>query len=125
MSAHVEMPMPDCVLPGCRQPVIRIGEPCMACRAAFGDMLVHNPDGVSITGEEIEKRDNDTAAAMVLMQSITGRGIGHCIGDPDALPDFGDPGKQAEAECWSCNETVVCIWGSMGWECPVCYEEKV
>lgn len=48
--------LPDCVLPGCRQPVAVVGEPCDGCRAAFGGML-QPTDRPPLTAHQIEARD--------------------------------------------------------------------
>ncbi|WP_087587356.1 hypothetical protein [Prescottella equi] len=48
--------LPDCVLPGCRQPVATVGEPCDGCRAAFGDML-QPADSPLLTAHQIAARD--------------------------------------------------------------------
>ncbi|WP_209447592.1 hypothetical protein [Rhodococcus qingshengii] len=118
MTTQLDL-MPDCVLPGCRQPVTRIGDACNGCREVFGDMLQHNPEGTPLTAEEIQKRDHDTVRAMVLMRSITGGG---CIrhDDDDEEPEVGEPGETKEAECWSCETILNCTWGSIGWECSDC-----
>lgn len=55
MIAELDTLLPDCVLPGCRQPVATVGEPCDGCRAAFGDML--QPGGQPLTAHQIAARD--------------------------------------------------------------------
>jgi hypothetical protein len=62
MTARVAMLLPDCVLPGCRQPVATVGEPCDGCRAAFGDQL-RQTDGPAMTADEIEARDRTVELA--------------------------------------------------------------
>lgn len=56
MSAQLDVLLPDCVLPGCRQPVATVGEPCNGCREAFGDQL-RQTDGPAMTADEIDARD--------------------------------------------------------------------
>jgi hypothetical protein len=46
---------PDCVLPGCGNPVECIGEACRACQVAFGDQL--RPGGAPMTEQQIDERD--------------------------------------------------------------------
>jgi hypothetical protein len=47
----------ECVLPGCKTPVVLVGDVCDGCRTAFGDMLVIDPDAPRMTAEEIAERD--------------------------------------------------------------------
>ncbi|MCQ4119860.1 hypothetical protein [Rhodococcus tibetensis] len=51
---------PDCVLPGCRQPVAKIGDTCDTCRTAFGAFL--RPTEAALTATEIAERDRVVAA---------------------------------------------------------------
>lgn len=51
---------PDCVIPGCPNPVVRVGDPCSDCLRAFGPML--RPGGERLTGEQIAARDADVRA---------------------------------------------------------------
>ncbi|QBC87943.1 hypothetical protein B6K05_023330 [Mycobacterium avium subsp. hominissuis] len=60
---------PDCVIPGCRNPVASIGEPCGECRRVFGNMLRHNADGHTLTEEEIRERDSFVHRAYALQRS--------------------------------------------------------
>ncbi|EGD23948.1 hypothetical protein A6F59_11005 [Prescottella equi] len=53
---HLDVLLPDCVLPGCRQPVATVGEPCDGCRDAFGDML-QPTDRPLLTAHQIAERD--------------------------------------------------------------------
>ncbi|MBW0270765.1 hypothetical protein ATM97_07025 [Nocardia sp. MH4] len=47
----------ECVLPGCRTPVVTVGEPCDGCVEAFGPMLVCDPGAPRMTADEIAERD--------------------------------------------------------------------
>lgn len=51
------MLLPDCILPGCRNPVERLGLPCTTCLDEVGDFIQHNPDGVRPTAEELDESD--------------------------------------------------------------------
>lgn len=51
----------DCVIPGCTQPVARIGDTCDTCRTAFGDFL--RPTEAALTEDEISERDRVVRAA--------------------------------------------------------------
>ncbi|MBM4685619.1 hypothetical protein GS532_17505 [Rhodococcus hoagii] len=107
--------LPDCVLPGCRQPVATVGEPCDGCRAAFGDMLQHNPVADPMTAEQIHERDHGTRHAQAIMAEIARHRTRE-----DGEDDVGEPGEQRVAECWQCEQDQPCDWTSMGWECPSC-----
>lgn len=103
--------LPDCVLPGCRQPVATIGEPCDGCRVAFGHML-QPTTRPALTSEQIHERDHGTRQAAAVMADIARQA-------PE-LEDVGEPGEQRLAECWQCEDTRLCEWSSMGWECRTC-----
>lgn len=45
---------PDCVLPGCRNPVAEHGDACAGCVTQFGDML---RPGARLSEDEIRDRD--------------------------------------------------------------------
>jgi hypothetical protein len=62
MTGRLDTLLPDCVLPGCRQPVATVGEPCDGCRAAFGDQL-RQTNGPAMTAAEIEARDRTVEQA--------------------------------------------------------------
>lgn len=47
---------PDCVLPGCRNPVEYIGEACGPCQYAFDDLL-RPSDKPALTASEVDDRD--------------------------------------------------------------------
>jgi hypothetical protein len=47
---------PDCVLPGCRNPVAEHGDACSGCVTQFGDML---RPADRLTADEIQERDRD------------------------------------------------------------------
>lgn len=55
--------LPDCVLPGCSNPVERFDDACRECRTAFGDYLAFDPERPGMTERRIEKRDRDVRAA--------------------------------------------------------------
>ena len=61
---------PDCVIPGCAQPVSAWGEVCAGCVSAFGDMLRHNPGGRRLTEQEIRRRDSETRTAYALQKLV-------------------------------------------------------
>jgi len=61
-----EQLLTECVLPGCREIVATIGDPCPGCLEAFGANLVP-VDREPITLEQIQARDNETTAAYVAM----------------------------------------------------------
>lgn len=61
---------PDCVIPGCPNPVASVGEPCGDCQRAFGTMLRHNPGGHTLTEPEIEDRDSYVHRAYALQRSV-------------------------------------------------------
>jgi hypothetical protein len=61
VGAHLEgrrLMFPDCVIPGCRNPVAEVGEACSECVREFGTMLRHNADGRRLTAAEIAERDS-------------------------------------------------------------------
>lgn len=62
------MLFPDCVIPGCPNPVAAVGEPCGDCRVAFGSML--RPSGSLLTADEITERDRSVRAAYALQQAV-------------------------------------------------------
>jgi hypothetical protein len=62
MSAQL-FAFPPCVIPGCRNPVATVGEPCQPCRTAFGPLLIENPDAPLLTADEIAARDCETDLA--------------------------------------------------------------
>ena len=47
----------SCVLPGCRTPVVLVGDACDGCVEAFGPMLRIDRGGRRMTAEEIAERD--------------------------------------------------------------------
>jgi hypothetical protein len=57
---------PDCVLPGCRNPVADHGDACAACTTAFGPML---QPGARITEREITRRDAEVRAAYAMQRA--------------------------------------------------------
>ncbi|MDP7703216.1 MULTISPECIES: hypothetical protein [unclassified Mycobacterium] len=61
---------PDCVIPGCPNPVAAVGEPCCDCRTAFGSML--RPGGRPLTAAEIAERDRGVRAAYALQREVAG-----------------------------------------------------
>lgn len=109
--------LPDCVLPGCRNPVAAIGAPCEECRSIFGDMLQHNPDGVPMTEDAIIARDLDTREMYVRFSRAVP------IDEDEEEPDVGEPGERRVAECWLCDTETSCEWTDMGWECDTCRGE--
>lgn len=62
MIGQLDVLLPDCVLPGCRQPVAVVGQPCDGCRAAFGHMLQPST-GPAMTADEITARDRTVERA--------------------------------------------------------------
>lgn len=63
---------PDCVIPGCRNPVALVGEPCGECRRAFGPMLRQNPAEKPLTAQEITERDRYVRTAYAMQQAVAG-----------------------------------------------------
>lgn len=61
---------PACVIPGCPNPVAAVGEPCGACRTAFGPTLRHTPGGRRLTADDIAERDRFVRAAYALQQTV-------------------------------------------------------
>jgi len=61
---------PDCVIPGCPNPVAATGEACGDCRSAFGPML--RPAGRPLTAAEIAERDRGVRAAYALQREVAG-----------------------------------------------------
>lgn len=57
------MLFPDCVIPGCPNPVTAVGDACGDCVAAFGPMLRPGP---RLTADEIAERDRGVRAAYAL-----------------------------------------------------------
>lgn len=53
----------ECVLPGCHEAVVTVGEPCPECVAIFGPVLVRNAGGRPITQDDIDARDRGSRAA--------------------------------------------------------------
>lgn len=62
-----QLTLPSCVIPGCTTPVGETGDVCQGCRAAFGTMLRHDPDGERLTEEQIIERDEGVAALYAAM----------------------------------------------------------
>jgi len=60
--------LPECVIPGCPNPVGAVGEPCAACQTAFGTMLRHNHGGRPMTADEIGERDRAVRAAYAVQR---------------------------------------------------------
>jgi len=68
----VQLSLPACVLPGCRNPVGRLGDPCGDCQREFGPML--RPTGQMLTEDDmaaqIEERDSYVHRAYALQRLI-------------------------------------------------------
>lgn len=62
--------LPDCVIPGCRNPVEDHGIACTTCVTAFGPLLRITPDGERLTAAEIERRDGYVHRAYALQRSV-------------------------------------------------------
>lgn len=60
---------PDCVIPGCRNPVEDHGSACTTCIAAFGPHL-RSTLGARMTAEQIEERDSYVHRAYALQRSV-------------------------------------------------------
>ncbi|BBZ09817.1 MULTISPECIES: hypothetical protein [Mycobacterium] len=65
-----QLALPSCVLPGCRNPVGQVGEPCGECLRAFGPILRQNPNAPPLTAEEIAERDSYVDCAYALQRMI-------------------------------------------------------
>ena len=68
MTELVNTLFPDCVLPGCHQPVAHIGDTCDTCRTAFGAFL--RPTEAALTAAEIEHRDTVVRAAYAARKDL-------------------------------------------------------
>jgi hypothetical protein len=64
---------PDCVIPGCGNPVAAVGEPCGACQGAFGPMLRHNPEAPPMTADEVQERDRYVRSSYALQRALVSR----------------------------------------------------
>ncbi|MDH6279498.1 hypothetical protein M2280_000707 [Prescottella agglutinans] len=62
MTVRVDLLLPDCVLPGCRRPVVEVGQPCDDCLTAAGSML-RPTNEPGLTADQIEARDRTVEAA--------------------------------------------------------------
>ena len=101
-----------CVLPGCHELVPEAGQPCAGCRDAFGEMLRHDPDGATLTPEQIVARDQATRDA--LREQIAARSA--ATGAARKLKR-----KQGQT-CWLCTERRTCTQMPNGWECDACQD---
>lgn len=63
---------PDCVIPGCPNPVPSIGEPCGECLRAFGPMLRHTAGAGRLTETEIAERDRYVRSAYTAQRAAMG-----------------------------------------------------
>lgn len=50
-----------CVIPGCRTPLVHVGDVCESCRCSFGDYL-HATDAPRLTQTQIDARDHAVRA---------------------------------------------------------------
>jgi hypothetical protein len=103
---------PQCVLPGCKNPVEQVGRPCADCARAFGgDSLIQLRVGQPMTAEKIAERDEGIKAAYAAMREVR-------IAD----------GLEAKRNqiCWLCHERRTCTKVPFGfgtelrWECAEC-----
>lgn len=60
---------PECVIPGCPNPVAAVGQPCGGCLTAFGPML-RQTTGHHLTADEIDERDRGVRAAYALQCEV-------------------------------------------------------
>lgn len=58
---------PDCVLPGCRNPVAHHGDACADCCRAFGPMLQAGP---RLTEGQIARLDAGVRAAYAMQRAV-------------------------------------------------------
>lgn len=93
---------PQCVLPGCKNLVEKVGHPCPDCKAAFGPKLRR---GRPMTAAQIEERDDYVRAAYAAQRE-------------QRIAD----GLEAKRNqlCWLCQERRTCIKCERGWECADC-----
>ena len=105
MSHDVLTLIPECVLPGCHEPVIAEGEPCAGCIEAFGPHLVPVARA-PITATVIAERDAATSAAYVAMLT------------PEAAPVESE--RKQNQRCWLCEERRTCTLVAGRWECDGC-----
>lgn len=59
---------PDCVLPGCRNPVAEHGDACTDCQRSFGSML---RPGARLTAAQIDERDTQVRRAYANQRSAS------------------------------------------------------
>lgn len=92
----------ECVLPGCHEAVVLVGEPCPSCREAFGSMLVERRDRPGLGAEDIDARDAGVRAAYASQASQAVRG------------------RMRNQVCWLCEERRTCTQIAGRWECDEC-----
>ena len=96
--------LPECVLPGCTEPVVYVGDACPGCIEAFVAMLVQR-SGAPMTPESIEARDADVRASYAAMRA------------PSTETD-----RKQNQRCWLCDERRTCTRVGGRWECHECLE---
>lgn len=99
--------LPECVLPGCHEPVVALGEPCTGCLEAFGPHLVPTSRR-AITAEAIAERDAGVHQMYVAMLT--------------ALAAPVERERKQNQTCWLCEERRTCTLVSRRWECDACTE---
>ena len=95
----------ECVLPGCRERVDRIGQACDSCIAAFGSYLVA-VDGDPLTAEAIAERDAGTRDSYVRMLTPP----------TETQPE----NRRQNQTCWLCEQRRACTLVDDRWECAAC-----
>lgn len=106
---------PDCVLPGCRNPVEDHGVPCDECLRIFGDCL-QETDRPALTAERIEARDSQVRFAYIANQELVDELT------EDDMPAAAVAERKRNQICWLCDQRRTCTWMPMGWECDTCQE---
>ena len=120
MKAGVLVLLPDCVLPGCRNVVTEVGQPCDECVAIFaaepGGWRLVAVDGPALTEEQVAERDAAVAAAYIAQAEIAA-----------AAEPGRDVERKANQLCWVCDQRRKCRrdpdWiGEVRWICRDCEE---
>jgi hypothetical protein len=119
MTAQLDLlsVIPECVLPGCRNKVDAVGEPCTECldlTTALGPLL-RRVDGPALTEKQIADRDAEVVEAYRQQQLVVLE---------EAPVDTRE--WKANQLCWMCGERRRCArmfrHYRMEWECKACQE---
>lgn len=105
----MQMTLPTCVLPGCRNLVSGWGRVCPGCVADFGPYL-EPADRPQLTQEQIHDRDDAVRAANSRMLNPA----------PASGPEPEAPERKRNQLCWLCEQRRTCTPAEQGWECDEC-----